>query len=62
LLIGERQWALWPARYWIENKKITKKEREREQSIEGKKEMRECIDGVVMIASWLRRLVVGVGG
>ena len=47
----------------MENKKITKKrEKERERAIEGKKEMRECIDGVVVIASWLHRLVVGVGG
>ena len=46
----------------LDREQQNNKKRERERAIEGKKEMRECIDGVVMIASWLRRLIVGVGG
>ena len=46
----------------LDGEQENSKKRERERAIEGKKEMRECIDGVIEITSWLHRLVVGVSG
>ena len=49
-----------PARLDREQQQKQQEQRESHGAQE-QKEMRECIDGVVMITLWLRRLVIGGG-
>ena len=51
-----------PARLDREQQQQQQQQQEKRESHGAQqKEMRECIDGVVMITLWLRRLVIGGG-